>query len=619
MKPLLIMGGVLLAVLPWFSGGRDPIAVLISVFGLTISLFLLLRHASSPRVASFPLRVLTTLWLGWAGLSLVWTVNRFETEMWILYALIAVVTFAVSARLSLPQKLQLLEGYAWVATFAALYGLYLYLTGDYARLTSSFYWANPCAAYLLPATFWAGWRWVSDSKRSWIGVVHGLQLAILGASVWLTDSRAALLVAAAVLAMTLSSRAVRQRWVLIAGIIGTTFVLSLGVAALRSHIVHQSVTAPGSRFAEAARGESTSVEDRVNYLKSSAQIWQKHPIHGTGPGTFGTVHPQFQQRVISASNDPHNYFAQTLSEQGIIGFIILIYLFVMLSIGMVRGVAREPVLAAAAAGAGVLLLHFGLDIDGRYPALIALLAMLIGVCYQPWHHWQLRSSQRASLLAVLILALILSIGAYRSSVAFSNGQIYDDNHQLAQAAESYAAAHESPVFNPNVYTAEGIDYFTLANLTGGSKRYLPAAKSSAHKAIAADPNSSQAYQLLGRVEELDGRHTAATNAFKTAIRLDRWNHPEYYVDIAALYLRQGKVQSAQSLIAQGLELYPDEVVQNRSADATIKPAVAELLALRAAERLSQGATASAQRDITRALRLDPHNRDAIRLKTTGLN
>lgn len=578
-KSLVIIGGILLAVLPWMSGGSDPLAVVISAFGLLVASYLLSRRPEQHRVATLPLRFLAVLWLGWGTLSLIWTVNRYDSELWLLYAILGVLVFTVATSLTLAEKAQLLAGYVWVAVVAAIYGFYLYFTGDYGRLTSSFYWANPCAAFLLPATFIAGWRWLElkgverFSRTAWLRIIQTL---ILGTAVWLTDSRGAILAAAIVLAIALFASSLRHRILYVLAIIVVAFGLSLGASALRTHFLHHASVTPGSRFAEAAEGESTSLKDRENYLISAFAIWRNHPLLGSGAGTYGTEHPRYQRNVVSASNDAHNIFAQGLAEQGLIGLLILIYLLVVVAVGVSRGVQREPQLAVVAAAAGMLLFHFGLDIDDRYPALIALLALLAGVCYQPWRLWPVIGYKRWAPPALFLPAILLSVSAYQSSVQDNHGIIYDENHDLTTAAASYARAHTGLVYNPDTWGAEGIDYYTLAGITGGSHRYLPLARDRAQQAIARDRDDSQHYFLLARVDRLDGQLAAAETAYRRALQLDPWNHPEYYVDLATLQIERGEKAAARTTVQTGLDLYPAAVVANRSTDPTVKPAVAEL-------------------------------------------
>jgi tetratricopeptide (TPR) repeat protein len=89
------------------------------------------------------------------------------------------------------------------------------------------------------------------------------------------------------------------------------------------------------------------------------------------------------------------------------------------------------------------------------------------------------------------------------------------------------------------------------------------------------------------------------------LRLDPYNHPDYALDLARVQQQTGEVdgavRTAQAMLAQ----YPQEVVDNRSNDATVKPALADLEALVGNVYLKQGRLREAGEAATRALKLDP--------------
>jgi hypothetical protein len=325
------------------------------------------------------------LWLGWGAASLIWSVNRYDSEMWLLYASIGALVFTITASLTLAEKAKLLGGYVWIAVAVALYGFYLYLTGDYGRLTSSFYWANPCAAFLLPAAFITGWRWLTDPERtSARGWLRAAQVLVLSVAVWQTDSRGAILAAARGGNWGVGNPACAS----LLAAAGGNYCTQLRLKSRRRRCANTSCT---GNHGDAGFALCSGSGRRVDQRRGSLELPKECNCHLERPsadrhraGTFGVVHPQYQQRVISAGSDAHNIFAQTLAEQGLTGLLILIYLLIAITSGVIRGSRREPQLAVVAVGAAVLLIHFGLDIDDRYPALITLLAMLAGACYQTW-------------------------------------------------------------------------------------------------------------------------------------------------------------------------------------------------------------------------------------------
>ncbi|HSX41336.1 MAG TPA: O-antigen ligase family protein [Candidatus Saccharimonadales bacterium] len=612
MKSVVMAVMVLVAMLPWWSGGREPIALLISAFAVVIGSIAMWRRPEPARtVASWPLKAVLTIFTAWAVLGLLWTVNRYDTEVWLTYWALALAVFILVGNLTKSAKQRLIDGYLWIATAAALYGFYQYFTGDYDRLTSSFYWANPAAAFLLPAVIIGVWRWAS--QRSPVALV---QSAIVLIAFWLTDSRGAILVLILVAIAAATRPTVRQKSWLIITLALITFGLSLGFSWMRVHEFHHSGLTPGSRFAEAANGESTSGRDRLSYLVSSFRILAKNPVQGTGPGTFGTVHPQFQGQVSQAGSDAHNIYVQSLAEQGLIGFLLVIWIVCLMLAGLWRGVIREPTMAAVALAAVALALHFGLDIDGRYPALVVLLGALIGLVYQPLVYRKVTWKRAVGLPLLLAGLLLAAISLYQSSVWADKGKLAQDNHDLKAAAGDYSQAHTGWVYNPDYWTAEGIDYYSLAGITGGSKQYEPLALDRANHAVAVDPQDSQHYFLRARIHRLQGKLTDAQSDYNQALRLDHLNHPYYYADLASLELQMGKETDAVHIATQGIILYPQKVIDSRPADVSIRVAVSQLYTIRAAIELKNGQNAAD--DINHALKLNPVNTEALQLRAQAI-
>src|SRR4051794_39977071 len=87
----LIAAGVVLALIPWLNGGRDHTSMLITVFALLGAGIIAIARPNALTVASTPLRWAIGAWLGWGAVSLFWSVNRYQSELWLLISLIAVI------------------------------------------------------------------------------------------------------------------------------------------------------------------------------------------------------------------------------------------------------------------------------------------------------------------------------------------------------------------------------------------------------------------------------------------------------------------------------------------------------------------------------------------------
>jgi tetratricopeptide (TPR) repeat protein len=204
----------------------------------------------------------------------------------------------------------------------------------------------------------------------------------------------------------------------------------------------------------------------------------------------------------------------------------------------------------------------------------------------------------ASRWAVVALAVTAAAAnLYQSTAWAARGQAAQAGGDYALAAADYASAHRGIVYDPDYIDAEGIDWYVLA-AAGGTKaqaqRYSDMALRLARQAQVLDPHDAQHYQLEGRVLQLRGDLAGAQAAFRTALRLDPYNHPEYALDLAGAQEAAGDTAGAVRTAQAMLVLYPQAVVDNRHLDTTIKPTLANLEALVGNADLQSGDVAGAK-------------------------
>jgi O-antigen ligase len=602
---VICVGG---AMLPWFSGGQEPIAMLVSAGALLLGGLLAWRQ---PQVRAFkmgPLAISYLLFMAFAFLSLVWSVNRYSTGVWLTEWLTAGLAFRLAYIVAGEKdgRERLLRIYLITALLFCVAAVWLYMTSSYDRLTGLFYWPNPAAAYLIPAILIA-----IDRMRISVGkqvLIWGALASVFIACFMLTDSRAAFIVLVFVALMYFVIVVMnRAMWMRLGAVLVAGLFISYGLVFLSTITVqHSSKIAPGSRLTQVAAGQSESLSDRLNYIESALMIWNAHPILGTGAGTYGAVHPQYQRRVISASVDAHNEYAQLLSELGLVGILLFLWLLLWLLAGTFRGLVKEPQLVALGIGAVGLLLHFGLDIDASYPALLILLAVILGMIYRQSHLTRKSLSWKLPFVAALLLVPTASL--YKSEAWAARAAASQQEGNYSQAAALYSEAHTGVLYNPTYIDAEGINDYTVA-LTGGtqSKVALALALDRARMAERLAPVDGQNYQLEGRVLWVQGKVGAAESAFRRALVLDPYDHPEYALDLASAEVLANNPLQAITTAQDMINLYPDDVVTNRLGDVTLKPALGNLEALIGNIDYRLGRYADARSAASKSTRYDPSN------------
>ncbi|MER5636552.1 O-antigen ligase family protein [Kitasatospora sp. NPDC002227] len=135
-------------------------------------------------------------------------------------------------------------------------------------------------------------------------------------------------------------------------------VVLVGSGAVGSDGVTERLSSIGK--VEAAPDQSVS--DRYDLWATAGRIWQDHPVTGAGPKAFQQLRDSHAPLRLSSGSDtadpsmgfqrepllsPHNMYFLVLSEQGLIGAVAYLALFLTLLVGTLRR-ASGPGLAALA-------------------------------------------------------------------------------------------------------------------------------------------------------------------------------------------------------------------------------------------------------------------------------
>lgn len=122
-------------------------------------------------------------------------------------------------------------------------------------------------------------------------------------------------------------RLLRWKGLLLAGLIG------LGVASLGYFVstnLHERVNLVVQEIAEWKPGHDTtsSAGLRMDYYTNSLKIIRDHPILGVGTGGFALAYAEKIKGTQSApSNNPHNQYLLITVQLGLVGLLLLLYLF----------------------------------------------------------------------------------------------------------------------------------------------------------------------------------------------------------------------------------------------------------------------------------------------------
>lgn len=602
----------------WFTGGREPIALLFNAI-LTVILFgyWLLSGPKKSSVAALPL----ILRIGLIGLvavvcaSWIWSINRYATVIMMLSFVSAAAIFIVArdvlADKTARQFWQVL--FLTGAAVLAVLGLYYFFAGNYDRVISLFYWPNPLAAYLGVATILALFGYKNGGHKAYFA------LAVLFlATTILTFSRAGwlcLLLAVIFVIATAKDKKLWAKNVLLCLIVAA--VLASGLALLRNKVFHHGNVNLSARVSEIGGSANTSTSDRVNYWRGARDIYADHMWLGVGAGGFASIYPRYQRQVVSATSDPHNFYLQVLSELGLLGFVFLAMIVIGLIQLLVTAVKEgDETKLIYGAALGLMLLHAGLDFDFRYPTMVFLAAVLMAIFttgpvkkQRPQQMW-VKITQIALLVGLLGLVYVAIINfrvenTHENLDASLAPMLSKDDMQAG-----YTTIEQAKLRNPNYLADAGAFYYMLAANDKSGKTSFDTAERLARAGIAADRYNARHYYLLANVFLARHQTDAAIDYFKKSIELDPLNNPQYYAQLADVYIQKGQLPEARQLIDSITKLYTDKVITNRSGVVQLKSRLAVLYNQKAIIEYREGNKDAAAEAVARALQLAPNYQDA---------
>jgi len=623
--PVLV---VVLMTTPWFFGGREPIGMLINsllAFILFAAWAVVSRHQAL-KLSAYPRAILLPLagLLGIAALSLTWSITRYETIKLLITLIQAAIILVVTRDLMVDQLAKRFIFILWtlVAFVVFLIGAFFFVSGNYERMTSLFYWANPLATYLLVATT-IGMQLIKETT----GRARQASTFLTGcfaAGLILTYSRAAWLIAGLLLVLLIAAS---QKRLDLLKRLGKVFIIAALIASLLIGVRTLFFKTPTLNIAERVgeSSQSTSVSDRFAYWREATVMFADRPLTGWGLGTYREIHPKYQESPTTAGSNPHNSIAQVFVELGLVGVI----LYLVLIGGLLRygwQLMRDPKadswrqtawLAVVAIG-----LHSWLDLVTNYPALILSLALFLALCLPVQ-----RGSEEVRvkswilglpLIATAILLILSAVFSYQVYTASTTKEYIDavTPFDIADAQDRY-----QQIFRQTVYDTDYLSYAAVLaverfeNDAAQNPASLNAALVLAQRAQTREPYDAKHRFAVASIEERQGRTIEALKDYRRATELDPYDNPQYQIAYAKLLSREGSVDEALLVLKPVAAAYTDSVITNRSF-VQIKPRIAAVQVVLANLYLQRNDKIAAQASLNRARFLVGNSETLDKLQAT---
>jgi hypothetical protein len=189
-------------------------------------------------------------------------------------------------------------------------------------------------------------------------------------------------IARTALVRTPPRRAVRVWSGVAAGVLVLVVALALGAAGFTHREYDRFIHGTNEKHLVQTRERlSDPVNDgRLPLWKAALRIYETDPFHGTGAGTYQLYYTRYRT-VRSYVVDTHSLYLQSLSELGIVGFVLILVVVFGMLVGLavrIRGPGRG-LYAALFALTLAWAIHQAVDWDWQMPAVTLGVFMLAGL------------------------------------------------------------------------------------------------------------------------------------------------------------------------------------------------------------------------------------------------
>jgi O-Antigen ligase/Tetratricopeptide repeat len=329
---------------------------------------------------------------------------------------------------------------------------------------------------------------------------------------------AGVLVAAAAVALARLERrrplgaSVRRRIARAAGVAAAVVVLAgVVVGGVEAGRIWHSFTNPLSSQinSQSNRLLSANSSNRWRWWTEEWHAFTRHPVGGTGAGTFQLTDLALRRTSLVTTTEPHNMPLQFLGETGIVGLLLFLGAVAAAAAGIVRarrrahGLERAAV-TAVAVGLAAFLAHMVADMDWNYVATTGPLLLAAGVLLgRPGAARGPAPSRRPLLAAGAVLVALAAV--------YSLAAPWLAQRELASATTAQGAqrAHSYDPLSTEALT----EWAAFEDVAGNLKR----AEQLYRQAVSLEPENSETWYALGSFysehDEWPQAYAALTNAW----------------------------------------------------------------------------------------------------------
>jgi tetratricopeptide (TPR) repeat protein len=375
------------------------------------------------------------------------------------------------------------------------------------------------------------------------------------------------------------------REVLVRGLLFVGVAVGLGLFLTSSLLLSDRSTETSSSpldSVESKGSASPSTRMRIHWAEGAVRIGDRHPITGSGLGTYGDMLVQVQEPSWFWSRYAHNQYAEAFAEGGVL-FALGVVAIPLIAFG--TGLERlnlggaSPLSIGAWGGLVGGSAHLVVDHDWSFPAYAAAYIVVVALLVSrddadASGRPRGRHLNFASIVLLLVSILLIGVLLARERTL----------HLLSFPVDERAIAFEATRYSP--YSAKAYERLAQEHLSFRDPRSAAMAIQKSIRRDQLDPHLRwQAAEIYIQLEDFD----RSQDAYRDAITVAR-NAPRSYVDAATFELSVRKDPlSAATVLDRGIEH-----LEQRPSQSRLAVPISRLLILRAE-------AAAAMSDVEQAL------------------
>jgi len=296
------------------------------------------------------------------------------------------------------------------------------------------------------------------------------------------------------------TRARVERAAAIAAIVVAVVGLALA-AVFAGHLWHEFTNPGNTQVQNTTNRLGSAKSDRWVWWQEAWHAFTRHPIGGTGAGTFGLENQMLRQAPVVV-DEPHNTPLQFLSELGLIGFA----LYLLTAAGALWAawrVRRDPAGLALGLAVAAFFVHGVMDKDWNYVATSGPFFLAAGLIAARPSEARVRRPLLALAALVVACGVVYSLAApWLAQRAWARG-----TEAGARQAHSYDPLSVSALLTLAAYS-EQTDLKSALNYYG--------------EAVDLEPQNSETWYQLGAFYFRQKQWLRAYNALNNSYTYDRF-------------------------------------------------------------------------------------------------